>query len=38
MIGFESSKKELVLKNGNKVTLQLIDTAGQENYHALSAT
>ena len=38
MIGFESSTKEIVLKNGNKVTLQLIDTAGQENYHALSAT
>jgi len=38
MIGFESSTKEIVLKNGNKVTLQLIDTAGQENYHALATT
>ena len=38
MIGFESSSKEIVLKNGTKVTLQLIDTAGQENYHALSTT
>ena len=38
MIGFETSSKEIVLKNGTKVTLQLIDTAGQENYHALSTT
>ena len=38
MIGFESSSKEIVLKNGTKVTLQLIDTAGQENYHALATT
>ena len=38
MIGFESSTKEIVLKNGNKVTLQLIDTAGQENHHAPPAT
>ena len=38
MIGFESSSKEIVLKNGTKVTLKLIDTAGQENYHALSTT
>ena len=38
MIGFESSSKEIVLKNGTKVTLQLIDIAGQENYHALATT
>ena len=38
MIGFESSSKEIVLKNGTKVTLQLIDTSGQENYHALATT
>ena len=38
MIGFETSSKEIVLKNGTKVTLQLIDTAGQENYHALATT
>ena len=38
MIGFETSSKDIVLKDGNKVTLQLIDTAGQENYHALSTT
>ena len=38
MIGFETSSKEIVLKDGTKVTLQLIDTAGQENYYALSAT
>ena len=38
MIGFETSSKEIVLKDGTKVTLQLIDTAGQENYHALSTT
>ena len=38
MIGFETSSKEIVLKDGNKVTLQLIDTAGQENYHALATT
>ena len=38
MIGFETSSKEIVLKDGNKVTLQLIDTAWQENYHALATT
>ena len=38
MIGFESSTKEIILKDGTKVTLQLIDTAGQENYHALATT
>ena len=38
MIGFETSSKEIVLKDGTKVTLQLIDTAGQENYHALATT
>ena len=38
MIGFESSTKEIILKDGTKVTLKLIDTAGQENYHALATT
>ena len=38
MIGFETSSKEIVLKDGTKVTLQLIDTSGQENYHVLSTT
>ena len=38
MIGFETSSKEIVLKDGTKVALQLIDTAGQENYHALATT
>ena len=38
MIGFESSSKDIVLKDGTMITLQLIDTAGQENYHALATT
>ena len=38
MIGFESSTKEKVLKDGTEITLKLIDTAGQENYHALATT
>ena len=37
-IGFGSFNKELELKNGTKIKLNLIDTAGQENYQALSAT
>ena len=36
IIGFESLTKEIELKNGTKITLQLIDTAGQENYHSLA--
>ena len=36
MIGFEPLTKEIELKNGTKITLQLIDTAGQENYHSLA--
>lgn len=38
MIGFESSTKEIILKNGSKIELRLIDTAGQENYHSLATT
>ena len=38
MLGFESSTKEKVLKDGTEITLKLIDTAGQENYHALATT
>ena len=37
-IGFGSFNKELELKSGAKIKLNLIDTAGQENYQALSAT
>ena len=37
-IGFGSFNKELELKSGTKIKLNLIDTAGQENYQALSAT
>ena len=37
-IGFETSTKEIILKNGNIIRLQLIDTAGQENYQALTNT
>ena len=35
-IGFGSFNKEIELKDGTKVRLNLIDTAGQENYKALS--
>ena len=37
-IGFGTSSKDLTLKNGTKIKLKLIDTAGQENYQALAAT
>jgi len=37
-IGFGNFSKEITLKNGTKIKLCLIDTAGQENYQALSAT
>ena len=37
-IGFGTSTKDITLKNGTKIRLKLIDTAGQENYQALSAT
>ena len=37
-IGFGSFSKEITLKDGTKIRLRLIDTAGQENYQALSAT
>ena len=37
-IGFGTFSKEITLKNGTKIKLCLIDTAGQENYQALSAT
>ena len=35
-IGFGTFNKEITLKNGTKIKLNLIDTAGQENYKALS--
>ena len=35
-IGFGSFNKEITLNNGKKIKLNLIDTAGQENYKALS--
>ena len=35
-IGYGSSSKDLTLKNGTKIRLRLIDTAGQENYQALA--
>ena len=37
-IGFTSSSKDITLKNGTKVRLKLIDTAGQEQYQALAKT
>jgi small GTP-binding protein len=37
-IGFGNFSKEITLKNGTKIKLSLIDTAGQENYQALSTT
>ena len=36
IIGFGTFNKEIELKDGTKVRLNLIDTAGQENYKALS--
>ena len=38
MLGFETSTKEIILKNGTKIQLKLIDTAGQENYLALTTS
>ena len=35
-IGISYSFKEVILKDGTKVTLKLIDTAGQEKYKSLS--
>ena len=35
-IGISYSFKEIILKDGTKVSLKLIDTAGQEKYRALS--
>ncbi len=37
-IGFGTSTKDMTLKNGNKIRLKMIDTAGQENYQALATT
>ena len=37
-IGFGFSTKELTSKNGTKIKLKLIDTAGQENFRSLSNT
>ena len=35
-IGFGSSTKDIVLKNGKKIRLKLIDTMGQENYRSIA--
>ena len=37
-IGFISSSKDISLKNGTKIRLKLIDTAGQERYQSLAKT
>ena len=37
-IGFGCYSKEMILKDGTKIKITLIDTAGQENYLSLSAT
>ena len=37
-IGFGTFSKEMTLRNNTKIKLNLIDTAGQENYKALAAT
>ena len=37
-IGFGSFNKEITLKDGSTIKLNLIDTAGQENYKALSTS
>ena len=37
-IGFGSSTKDIVLKNGKKIRLKLIDTMGQENYHSITTS
>ena len=36
MLGFETSTKDIILNNGTKITLKLIDTAGQEKYQSLT--
>ena len=35
-IGLSSKNKEITLKNGKTIMLQLFDTAGQERFHSLS--
>ena len=35
-IGLSFSFKDIILKNGEKVQLKLLDTAGQEKYRALA--
>ena len=35
-LGFDKNYKDLILKNGKKIKLCLIDTAGQEKYKSLS--
>ena len=37
-IGFGIASRNIILKNGKKIKLKLIDTAGQENYQALAST
>ena len=37
-IGFLTSTKDMVLKNGTKIKLKLFDTAGQENFQSLAKT
>ena len=37
-IGFGSSTKDIVLKNGKKIRLKLIDTMGQEKYHSITTS
>ena len=35
-IGFDKNIKDLILKNGRKIRLSIIDTAGQEKYNSLN--
>ena len=35
-IGINKSQKEIILENGKKITLFLIDTSGQEKYNSIS--
>ena len=37
-LGFYTAAKDIVLKNGTKIKIKLINTSGQENYPALSTT
>ena len=37
-IGFLTSVKDMDLKNGTRIRLKLIDTAGQENFQSLAKT